>query len=276
MLHTVSKYYGGVNLAGALKRVKDYNKRGLPMCLAFSPVTQHHIRGIARHQEEYLKALKAISQQRLDCQFTLKLNQFGIYHSPELALASVEPIVRRANDLANFVWIDMELPESVNDTLAVYHSLAAKYPLMGICLQSCLKRTQQDLDRLLKTGAIVRLVKGFYKANDFASWQEVGENFRHLQRQLLLRGRQPALGTHDPSLLAEACRIIADRGIQDQTEIQFFAGANDPLALSLSRQNFRVRLYLIYGWLFKYYLSGFKTFDNKRNIQRLFRLKTIK
>src|SRR5206468_3493713 len=75
---------------------------------------------------------------------------------------------------------------------------------VGVCLQAYLRRTPQDLARLLPLGPAIRLVKGAYNEPGqvaFSSKREVDRGYATLADQLLqeaARGRaRPVFGTHD-------------------------------------------------------------------------------
>ena len=68
-------------------------------------------------------------------------------------------------------------------------------------IQSCLKRSEDDIRRLNAMGARVRLVKGAYKEPKNVAYQkksEVDAAFVELMQLLLDEGTYPAIATHDP------------------------------------------------------------------------------
>lgn len=72
-------------------------------------------------------------------------------------------IVRDANDLNTFVWIDMEDHVTTDTTLTLYRDLAEQYEGgIGVCLQANLKRIPEDIECLASVPGKIRLVKGAY------------------------------------------------------------------------------------------------------------------
>lgn len=274
MLNNFSKYWGGTNLKGALERVKEYNDQGIAVSLSYLPMTQEDQKGISHDIEEYEKMLDAITSQKLNCDVTIKLNQFGIYGSEKLAQDSIEPIIKKAQELGSFVWVDMEKDATVASTVNIYKNLHKKYTNMGLCLQAYLKRTEQDVLDVTSSPSSIRLVKGFYKADDFKTWDEVTANYNKVMELVLSKAVKPAIATHDLILQQKAKEIIKRENLIN-AELQMFAGVRDELAVALVKEGYKVRLYLPYGNLFTYFGKGLKTFDNWRNFQRFIGVKHI-
>src|SRR5205807_1249671 len=58
---------------------------------------------------------------------------------------------------------DMEAADTTEDTIWLCERLLERHERVGICLQATLRRTREDVDRLIGAGARIRLVKGAYK-----------------------------------------------------------------------------------------------------------------
>ena len=261
----------------ALAAVKEFNAKGIPCILSFLPVRHDDAPSVKRDVDEYERLLDAIHREKLDCEVSLKLHQFGVYGSKSLAEKSVATIVQKAHDRNTFVWIDMELSETVDTTLAIFRKLCKRYKnkTVGICLQAYLKRTAEDMRTLLKKPTVMRLVKGFYKEHDFKTWAAVTDNYARLMEYILLHSSRPAIATHDRTLISNAKKFIKAHRIRN-AEFQFFKGVCDKLALQLRQEGFRVRMYIPYGNAIRFFVRGWKTFDNFRQLQRLFGVKSVK
>jgi len=70
--------------------------------------------------------------------------------------------MERAEEQGVFVWLDMEDHETTDATLDAFEHHAREYEEVGVCIQSNLKRTGEDLARLADLPGKVRLVKGGY------------------------------------------------------------------------------------------------------------------
>ena len=255
-------------LEDALQDVRAINNRGLGCSLSYLPTLSASTQDVEEHVQEYLRAMAAIHEQKLNADVTVKMPQLGIYADGSLAESSSLRIAQTAQAFGLFVWIDMERPETVDETLRIYARARKLYGCVGICLQAYLTRTTRDLDRVLAEGGIVRLVKGFYRFHDISRWQDVTRNYRMLMLRVLRESPRPAIATHDRNLVEEAKQFIRDNRI-DSAEFQFFKGASDSLADQLRKEGFNVRIYLPYGKVLRYWADGIWTFDLRRQFQRI-------
>jgi proline dehydrogenase len=270
------RYSPGRNLSDAVSLVRYFNKHNVKCSLSFLPIKKDN--SIAIHEEaaEYFRLLDTIKKERLACDVTLKLHQFGVYHNKDVMRTCIHDVVAYAHQLNNFVWIDMEMPETVDDTVALFTELHKQYPNTGIALQAYLKRTENDMKHVLEQKAPIRLVKGFYKAQQFKTWKEVTDNYSHLLHQLLLNSEKPCVATHDPVLIAKAKEIIDRHNLKKKAEFQFFNGVCNDRAIQLAKEGYNVRVYVPYGKVWRFLLHGFSTFDVYHQLQRLFHVKELK
>jgi proline dehydrogenase len=77
---------------------------------------------------------------------------------------------------------------------------------------------------------------------------EVDAAFVRIMQVLLMGGNYPAIATHDPAMI-EAARIFArEKGISpDRYEFQMLYGIRRDLQAALTRDGFRVRVYVPFG-----------------------------
>ena len=262
-------------LEEAIAIVKQLNARGIPAILSFLPVRHDDAQSVRKDVNEYYRILDAIHKLGLNCEVSLKLHQFGVYGSEALAERSVTKVLSKARKLNIFVWFDMELPDTIDATLATFRKIDQRYKNVGICLQAYLKRTEQDMHELLKKPVVIRLVKGFYKEHDFKNWSEVTKNYARLMEYLLMRSPRPCLATHDRKIISKAKRIIRRHCIAN-AEFQFFKGVCDDLAARLIKEGLHARIYVNYGDAVKFLVKGLKTFDNIRQLERIIGIKHIR
>ena len=100
----------------------------------------------------------------------------------------------------SYLWIDMEQSPYVDVTLDLTEELRRSFPGVGVCLQAYLHRTRDDLRRMLRIGAGVRLVKGAYRE------PPVGRARGQGGRRCQLSGTRP----HD-ARRSRARRLVARR-----------------------------------------------------------------
>jgi len=264
-----------MRLEEAIDKVKEYNRQGLACSLSLLPTTKTDRHDLIQEVQSMRTLIETVHSERLDSDITIKAHQLGLYRDYDTVAHHTRQVMEAAAERDLFVWIDMECKQTVSDTIRLYFEMRETTSArVGICLQTYLERTAEDLERLLQADARIRLVKGFYNTQDADTWEEVTENYRKLMKKLLERGEKPALATHDKDLIAEAKPLALLR--QDDMEFQFFAGVNDELATQLRNEGFRVRLYIPYGDVVSFLLEGLSTFDVWRHVQRMFGAETIR
>jgi proline dehydrogenase len=201
--------------------------------------------------DAYVLALKRIREaEDLDCNISVKLTQLGLDLSYELGMENAERVLSAATERGTLVMIDMESHEYVDRTLRAHRELRSRFPGVGICLQSYLYRTAEDVFSLPE-GSIVRLTKGAYLEPPQVAYprrRDVDRSFARLFATLLIHGHTVHVATHDPLLLQGARRYI-DRGGGgwDRVELQFLYGIRSDLQNRYAEQGFPVRVYIPYG-----------------------------
>jgi proline dehydrogenase len=140
--------------------------------------------------------------------------------------------------------------------LDLYCRLRRTHTNVGVCVQSYLRRTNQDLDALLPLGASIRLVKGAYKepaSIAFASKREVDESFFQLATRLIgdearRSGVFAGFGTHDGALIARIQQHAASTGVpKDAFEFEMLYGIRREAQTRLVADGYRLRVLISYG-----------------------------
>jgi proline dehydrogenase len=137
-------------------------------------------------------------------------------------------------------------------TLDIFEALwGLGHRQMGVVLQAALYRTEEDLARVLRLGARVRLVKGAYQEPKTVAHQtkpDIDAAYARLMKILLASSEYPAIATHDPSMHDLAIRWAAERGLApDAFEFQLLYGVRRDLQASLVARGYRVRVYIPFG-----------------------------
>ncbi|MDP3543604.1 MAG: proline dehydrogenase family protein [Elusimicrobiota bacterium] len=266
-----SRYYGGRTLDAVAATVKRLDGGGMRSCVALLPGLRFRPRGVDREASRILGILPALDSAGLKADLTVKPSQLGQRWAPANCRAALSEIARRAGERGAFVWIDMERARDVDRTIDDFLSLRREHENVGVCLQSYLRRTEDDLMALLRGRHPVRLVKGYFResrADRFDTWHEVTANMKRLLGPLIAGSARPALGTHDESVVAEAARQLALYPRPD-FEFQLFLGAKPGLAERLVRDGRFVRIYVPYGRLVRYFVHTLPQMDVSRNVQRV-------
>src|SRR5207302_826761 len=89
-----------------------------------------------------------------------KLTQLGLDISPDLCRELLTGILQRAQQLDNFVRVDMEGSAYTQRTLDLVLALHERFPNSGVVLQSYLYRTADDVARLNAAGVRIYVPYG--------------------------------------------------------------------------------------------------------------------
>ena len=250
------RFVAGETAEEALQVVRDLNGRGLLATLDHLGENVTNEAEARAAAEEYLKLLPKINDLGLRSHVSLKPTQMGLDIGTDLCRENVERIVAKAEELDNFVRIDMEGSEYTTQTLDLFAELRRRYENVGVALQANLRRSERDLERLIELGANVRLCKGAYKEPPeiaFPRKREVNRSFIKLMEMLLspeacAEGAYGAIATHDERMIAHAKELVAKNGIdKEEFEFQMLLGIRRRMAEQLADEGYRVRIYVSYG-----------------------------
>jgi proline dehydrogenase len=197
---------------------------------------------------DYLRLLDRIEELGLDAEISVKLTQLGFDQDPAVTATHIGRLVDRSADLARTCWIDIESTPYVDGTLDLYEAELARSPNVGLCLQAYLRRTYDDVKRLLPSGPSIRLVKGAYrepKELAFTSTAAIDESYLRLAGHLVRGGaRRVVLGSHDTDLIA---RIEASLGGHDAFEVAMLYGIRTEDQRRLAGEGYAIRTLISYG-----------------------------
>jgi proline dehydrogenase len=260
--HFALRFVAGDNLDAGMRAARSLHEQGISSMLDHLGENVASPAQAANAADAYIHALKRIRESpELDCDISVKLTQLGLDTSLETCLENMERVLEAANGLDSSiqVLIDMEAHEYVDRTLDVYLGLRGRFRNVGVCVQSYLYRTAEDVRRIASPGAIVRVAKGSYlEPQEVAkrSRREVRANFARLSATLLAAGSVVHLATHDERLVEGARRFIRSSGIpRDRVEFQMLYGIRRDLQARLVRQGEPVRVYIPYGTQWYPYLT---------------------
>jgi proline dehydrogenase len=251
------RFVAGETLEDAMNATRTLNAQGLKVSLDYLGESVASREEAESGVEMAIRTLEAITAGGVDANISLKPTQLGLEIDRELCLGNVERILERARELGDgegeiFVRLDMESSEHTEGTLELVETLWAHgYRNVGTVLQSYLRRTPEDLDRLAALGMRIRLVKGAYAEPATVAFPEkadVDEMFRTEMQTLLRRGRYPAIATHDESMIDATRRFAFEQGIPKTSfEFQMLYGIRRDLQTRLREEGYHVRVYVPFG-----------------------------
>jgi len=127
---------------------------------------------------------------------------------------------------------------------------------VAVTVQAYLYRTQEDLKRLIDTGAAVRLVKGALAESREHAWtkkSKITQNYLELAEMLLSVDAHhahvyPIFATHDDSLISAILEKAKTGGwAADEFEFEMLYGVRPPLQKTVVGSGYRLRLYVPFG-----------------------------
>ncbi|HET9002302.1 MAG TPA: proline dehydrogenase family protein [bacterium] len=244
------RFVAGERLEEAISAIRALNAAGLAATLDFLGENTATQAAASASAETYAAILDELHRTRVDSNLSLKLTQLGLDLDEGLCETLLARILDRAG--ATFVRIDMEGSPYTERTLHLFERLwTAGHRNVGVVIQSYLRRSEADVERLIARGVRVRLVKGAYAEPPsiaFPHKRDVDAEFARLTERLLRDGVYPAIATHDERLIAAAREVAATYGIaQDRFEFQMLYGIRRDLQIRLRREGYRVRVYVPFG-----------------------------
>ena len=252
-----ARFVAGDTLEEAITSALALNAAGLT-------VTLDYLGELVTLREEALAAttmaiqsLERLSNAGVRGNISLKPTQLGLELDESLCTDNLERILTRAGELSDapgeiFVRLDMESSEYTEATIRLVEEMWQRgHRNVGTVVQSYLKRTPHDIERLNELGARVRLVKGAYRETDAVAYtrkSDVDEMFDECMKVLLENGTYPAIATHDEKRIAATRRYAFEQGIpRDSFEFQMLYGIRRDLQQRLREEGYNVRIYLPYG-----------------------------
>jgi len=210
------------------------------------------------------EVLEVIEKNHLGANLSIKLTQFGLNINDDFCFSNVKEILDLARNYGNFVRIDMEDSSTTTATLKMYERLReAGFDNTGVVIQSYMRRSKEDVRRLVEMNASVRLVKGIYiepESIAFKGRGEIRKNFVRLLNMLLEGKCRVAIATHDDYLIGAAYDLLTRFSpLKDQYEFQMLLGVRSDLRDKIVADGHRLRVYVPFGkhW-YAYSIRRFK------------------
>ncbi len=254
---TARRFVAGETLDEAVAVVKDLNGRGIKAIINEVGESVTSCAEAAEAAKAFHTILQRINTEGLDATISLKPSHVGLTFGQQECYNNIAGIVQLAQKLGIVVEIDMEGSADVEATLAVYHRLLDAFGGgMRLALQAYLRRTMDDLRRIIARGGSARLVKGAYSEPPEIAYQnreEIQQAAQRLMAEFFTpearnAGAYLALGSHDPVLIDWLIREAKTNGLaKDHFEVQMLLGIRRDEQQRLADLGYRVRVYVPYG-----------------------------
>lgn len=247
------RFVAGETLDDAVAAVRAINARGMAATLDVLGESVASADDARKARDQILEALDRIAAEQVDANVSVKLTQLGLDLDFAGCRDNMVVVLERAAAHQTFVRVDMESSAYTERTLQLFErELFPRFgDLVGVVIQSALRRSERDVDRLTRMRARVRLVKGAYKEPPdiaFPAKRDVDGAFARMAERLLDADVYPAIATHDDQLVAQVERRAAVLGrTRDRFEFQMLYGVRRDLQERLHRDGYRVRIYVPFG-----------------------------
>ena len=201
--------------------------------------------------QQYQEVLTEINNLKLESNIHIKLSHFGLKLDKEVCYNNLINVLKTAADCGNFVRIDMEDSSCTDDTLEIYKRAREKFENVGVVIQACMKRSNEDIDSLKAMKANVRICKGIYiEPPEIAHHDReiVRQNYSTLLKDLLGAGCYVGIATHDKWLVDDAFQTIEELALDhSQYEFQMLYGVDPQLRQMIRDAGHRMRVAVPFG-----------------------------
>jgi proline dehydrogenase len=247
------RFVAGETLPEALAAVRALNQKGITASLDLLGESVTNDREARAARDAYLELLGRIHDEQINANVSVKLTAMGLDVSEDLCVSIMQDMLTRAREVNSFVRLDMESSAYVDRTLKLFYNRL--YPPfkanVGIVLQSYLYRTRDDVERAITAQCRVRLCKGAYEEPPSVAYPEkrdVDRNYVNCMQILLDKGNYPGIATHDPVMIAATKAYAREHTISyDRFEFQMLYGVRRDLQERLTKEGFRMRVYVPFG-----------------------------
>jgi proline dehydrogenase len=245
------KYIAGESLDSAVSLVKDLNAKGIYATLDVLGESVTNEEEALRAFENAMKVFDAIVEHNLKANISIKPTQLGLSFDEQFACEQIRKLVKRTNEIDNFVRIDMEDSQYTDATIKIYKSVFEEFGNVGIVLQSYLKRSYNDTVILNKLGTNYRICKGIYvepASLAYKDKQMIRDNFLKMLECMFKNGNYVGIATHDEYLIDKAYRLIKELNIpNNKFEFQMLLGVREDLRNKINNDGYKIRIYVPFG-----------------------------
>jgi proline dehydrogenase len=250
------RFVAGTEIADAVRVTQAVNRAGMSVSIDNLGENVTNSDEALHSAQLYEQILDAIAANHLNSNISLKLTHMGLDVDEQLARDIVNKLVARAAAMnpPGFVRVDMEGSPYTQRTLDFVHELhrmPGNANSVGTVIQAYLKRSENDVEKLLSERIRIRLCKGAYKepaSIAFESKADVDANFVKLMKILLKSGIYHGIASHDENMIRETQAFATRENIsRDSFEFQMLYGIRRDLQQKLVREGWRMRVYVPFG-----------------------------
>tara|TARA_Y100001970_G_C14129869_1_gene801078 strand:- start:71 stop:925 length:855 start_codon:yes stop_codon:yes gene_type:complete len=245
-------YVAGNTIEEATQKTKQLNLKNYRVTI---DLLGEHIKELEQTTDItniYIELLNQIHSQNLDSNISVKPTHIGLDIGIKTFKTNALKLVKKAQDLNNFIRFDMENSTTTDATIDVFKEIHKNHENVGTVFQAYLKRTYSDLEKLMDNKINFRLCKGIYNENAeiaYKSYQDINANYLKIAELAFKNNSYIGLATHDLNLLEQLYELIEKYDVSSKNfEFQVLYGV--PMKGWLKKHlnnNFNVRVYLPFG-----------------------------
>ena len=247
-----SPYIAGITDEEMLENVKKLNDKGFKVAI---DILGEHVKTkdeATAVTNRYANLYNEITNRKLQANISIKLTHIGQDLGQNFVQNNLFKLVESAKNNNNFLRLDMENTPYTDQTIKLYEIMKEKYDKIGIVIQSYLKRSMSDIERLADKNFNVRICKGIYVEDEelvFNDYSLIRKSFIELVKKCLEKGTYVGIATHDEYLIDNIYSWIIENDIsKNKYEFQVLHGV--PMQKKLKKlinEGNTVRVYLPYG-----------------------------
>ncbi len=245
------RYIAGDTLDEAIEKIRDLNRQGCVATVDALGESSQSERDVAGTLEQYKRVVDALEANDLESGISVKLTGLGLILDEDLCRKNLEEIVVYAGERGRFVRVDMEDSPYTASTLEIVLGVRERHENTGAVIQTYLRRSLKDVERLVEAGTSVRLCKGIYdepRQVAYKDFDTVRQNYILLLEELFKGGVYVGIATHDEYLVWHALRLIHQMGLSKESyEFQMLLGVDEELRQILVNAGHKVRVYVPFG-----------------------------
>ena len=246
-----SRYIAGENLEDAVATIQELDKEGCVATVDVLGETSENKAEAAEKLQNYKRVLDALDEHDLESGISVKLTGLGLLFDEELCRTNLEEIIEYAAERGRFTRVDMEDSPFTATTIQIVLDMHERHDNVGAVIQAYMRRSLQDVVRLVEAGVTVRLCKGIYdepRRIAYKNFHTVRHHYVVLLEELLRGGVYVGIATHDEHLVLHALRLIHQLKMSDDRyEFQMLLGVDEELRSILVESGYKVRVYVPFG-----------------------------
>lgn len=267
--NVASRFVAGETIDDAIRVIKEKNEKGIYATLDHLGEHTTTTEEAGQSTDDILRMLDEIEQAGVMSNVSIKLTQIGMGLDDTVCRQNLSRILTRAKEHKNYVRIDMEDSPYTDVTINILNDMldsGFNIKTVGLVVQSCLYRTEDDTRKLLEKNVRFRLVKGAYKEppeKAYPKKADVDVNFDLLTKIMIdfaLKAKSPsgsangrippilAIATHDEKRI-EFAKQYAEKVDypREALEFQMLYGIRRDLQEQLVSEGYPVRVYIPFG-----------------------------